>query len=140
MGRAVRTNAKTRRICGPSRTRLFPPTRGLFAYADVRGNLHQVRAGPRAPKSGNVASTGVQALEGKHWNASSALQSPLNLPSRLFADAEIPEYHFQNVLDINAAGEAAKGVGRGTQLLGKKIFLRRDFRLQGPPQGRLGVL
>ena len=45
--------------------------------------------------------------------ASAGVQGP-HCKAGLLADAEVPKNHFQNVLDINPAGEAAKGAGRGT--------------------------
>jgi hypothetical protein len=44
--------------------------------------------------------------------ASAGVQGP-HCKAGLLADAEIPKNHFQNIFDVNPAGETAKGVGRG---------------------------
>ena len=46
----------------------------------------------------------------------------------LFPDAEIPENHIQNVLDIDTAGQAAERGSRGAQLLRHEVVVRRQAR------------
>jgi hypothetical protein len=41
---------------------------------------------------------------------------------QLFADAEIPEDHVEDVLDVDPAGQLAQGGGSEAQLLGHQVF------------------
>ena len=58
----------------------------------------------------------------------------------LFANAEVAEYHVQNVLDIDPAGEAAERPGRKPQLFGQQVLLGRNIGALRPPQRRQGLL
>ena len=60
------------------------------------------------------------------------------LPSgRSFPDAEVPENHVENILDVHAAGEAAERAGGEAELLGEDIFARRFARSRGRARRRL---
>src|SRR5664279_900979 len=59
---------------------------------------------------------------------------------RLFADAEVPENHVQDILDIDPAGEAPKRAGGDAQLLRQQILAGGDFAALGPAQGGQDVL
>jgi len=50
------------------------------------------------------------------------LANPHSYPQRLFSDAEVPENNVENVINVDAAGEAAQGACSKPQFLGKKIF------------------
>ena len=50
------------------------------------------------------------------------LTKPHSYPQCLFSDAEVPENNVENVVNVDAAGEAAQGACSKPQFLGKKIF------------------
>src|SRR3982074_2213862 len=58
----------------------------------------------------------------------------------LLANAEVPEDHIQNILDVDPAGEAAQSARRKAQLLGDDILARRARLRHGPTQCRHRVL
>lgn len=46
----------------------------------------------------------------------------LGSPAGLFADAEVAKDHVQDILDVDAAGEAPERAGGDPQLFGQQLF------------------
>ena len=63
-------------------------------------------------------------------------QCAYSRPFNLFADAEVPEDHIENILDIDPASKPAKGSGGGAKLLGHQVLLTGEARRQRPVQSR----
>ena len=54
----------------------------------------------------------------------------------LLADTEIAENHVEDVFDVDAACQSAKGCGGGTQLLSEQVFMAGEA--QGAFEGGMG--
>src|SRR5262245_8735221 len=68
------------------------------------------------------------------------LPIPRVIPGTSLPNAEVPENHVENVLNIDATGEAPQGTCCEPQFLSKQIFAARQVRRQGATQGRPCIL